>query len=121
MKRFVSYLIPIVSLVLFVFIMQGGYYYITSLTDKNAIPQHIELVKNDLKAERWDNAQENLDNLNLAWKKTIPSIQIHAEMNAIDSIKENIARLSGSIEAKDLGLALAELSELSEHWDNLKN
>jgi hypothetical protein len=101
--------------------MQGGCYYISSFTDKNIIPQHIELVKNDLKTERWDNAQEDLHHLDLAWKRAVPSLQFHAEMDAIDGIQENLARLSGSIDAQDLGLALAELSELAEHWENLKN
>jgi len=43
-----------------------------------------------------------LTEFRLAWKKVIPKIQFHAEMDAIDGIKENIARLDGSIEAEDM-------------------
>ncbi|PKM78679.1 MAG: hypothetical protein CVU90_01385 [Firmicutes bacterium HGW-Firmicutes-15] len=121
MRKWISYVVPIVTLVIFILIMQGGYYYITSMSDKNTIPQYISIVENDVKADRWDNAKEDLNNLDLAWKKAIPKVQFHAEMDAIDGIKENLARLSGSIDAKDLGLSLAELRELAEHWENLKN
>jgi hypothetical protein len=121
MKKLTFYLIPVVTLLSFVFIMQGGYYFLTSRADKNDITNYINQVENDMKNAHWDQAQENLDLLNSAWKKTVPRVQYHAEMNAIDGIKENLARLSGSIDAQDLGLALTELRELAEHWENLKN
>lgn len=121
MRKLASYVVPIFTLIIFVLVMQGGYYYITSLADKNTIPQYIDIIENDIKADRWDRAQVDLTNLDSAWKKAIPKVQFHAEMDAIDGIKENMARLSGSIDAKDLGLSLAELHELAEHWENLKN
>ncbi len=121
MKKMASYLFPIVTLLIFVFIMQGGCYFITSIKDKNDIPNYISQVENDIKNAHWDQAREDLDSLDSAWKKAVPKVQYHAEMDAIDGIKENLARLSGSIAAKDLGLALAELRELAEHWENLKN
>ncbi len=121
MKKWACYLIPIVSLIVFVLIMQGGCYFISSQSDKDAIPQYIDQTETDLKAGNWDIAHEDLQRLDLAWKKVIPRIQFHAEMDAMDGIKEDIARLNGSIDAEDLGLSLAELAELSEHWENLKN
>jgi hypothetical protein len=120
-RKLVAYVIPIVTLVIFVFIMQGGYYYISSMADKNTIPNYIERIEVDIKTARWENAREDLDSLNSTWKKAVPKVQFHAEMDAIDGIKENLARLSGSIDAEDLGLALVELRELAEHWENLKN
>jgi len=121
MKKWASYLIPIISLVIFVFIMEGGCYFISSRSDKDAIPQYINQIEIDLNSERWDNAREDVNRLDLAWKKAIPRIQFHAEMDAIDGIKEDIARLNGAIDAKDLGISLAELAELAEHWENLKS
>jgi len=121
MRKWACYLIPIVSLIIFVVVMQGGLYFMCSRSVKGAVPQYINQVETDLHAQRWDVAQEDLHGLDLAWKKVIPIIQFHAEMDAIDGIKENIARLNGSIEAQDLGLSLAELDELAEHWENLKN
>ena len=121
MRKWASYLIPVVSLIVFVLIMQGGCYFFTSQSDKDAIPQYINKVESDIEAGRWDIAHEDLQRLDLAWKKVVPRIQFHAEMDAMDGIKEDIARLNGSIDAEDLGLSLAELAELSEHWENLKN
>lgn len=121
MKKMVSYLIPLVTLLIFVFIMQGGYYLVSSMTDKNDIPDYINQVENDIRNAHWDQAREDLDRLDSAWKKAVPRVQFHAEMDAIDDIKENLARLSGSLDAEDLGLALTELRELAEHWENLKN
>lgn len=101
--------------------MQGGCYYLTSWPDRNIIPEYVNEIESDINEEEWDTAQEDLHRLDLAWKKAVPILQFHAEMDAIDGIKEKIARLSGSIEAEDRGLALAELKELAEHWENLKN
>lgn len=116
-----SYFFPLVILIIFIFIMQGGCYYIYSLPDKDLIPRHVNQLETDLKAGQWDNAREDLQQLDTAWEKVIPAIQLHAEMDAIDGIKADLARLNGSIEAKDPGLALAEINELFEHWENLKN
>lgn len=121
MKKMAFYLIPIVTLLIFVFIMQGGCYYATSISDRNDIPNYINQLENDMVNAHWDQAREDLVRLDLAWKKAVPKVQYHAEMNAIDGIKEDLARLSGSIDAEDLGLGLAELRELAEHWENLKN
>jgi hypothetical protein len=121
LRKWIFYSIPIFTLIIFVAIMQGGYYYITSLSNKNDIPQYIERLNNDLKYSHWDTAREDLQHLDVAWKKAVPRLQFHAEMDAIDSIKADLARLSGSIDAQDLEGALPELRELAEHWENLKN
>lgn len=121
MRKLLSYLIPIVSIIVFIIVMQGGCYFMYSRSNREAVPNYISQIETDLKAGHWDNARDNLLGLDQAWKKLIPGIQLHAEMDAIDGIKENIARLNGSIAAQDLGLALSEINELSEHWENLKN
>ncbi len=121
MRKWTSYLGPFLVLILFVFIMEGGLYFMFPRSTKDAIPQYISQIETDLKTEQWDAALQDLQNLNLSWKKVVPIIQVHAEMDEIDDIKADIARLNGSIEAKDLGLALSELDELAEHWRNLKN
>lgn len=121
MRKWTSYLGPFIVLIIFVFIMEGGLYTLCSRSTKEAIPQYIDQVESDLKAEEWDAARHDLQNLDLAWKKIVPIIQFHAEMDEIDGIKADFARLNGSIDAHDRGLALSELGELAEHWKNLKD
>jgi hypothetical protein len=101
--------------------MEGGLYFMCSRSTKEAIPQYIDQVESDLKAEEWDAARQDVQHLDLAWRKVVPFIQFHAEMDQIDGIKSDFARLNGSIDAEDLGLALSELGELAEHWENLKD
>lgn len=121
MQKWTSYLGPFILLIIFIFIMEGGIYFLCPKSTKEAIPQYMQQVESDLQAERWDAARQDLQHLDIAWKKVVPIIQFHAEMDAIDSIKSDLARLNGSIEAQDLGLALSELNEMAEHWENLKN
>jgi hypothetical protein len=121
MKKTTFFLIPLLTLLSFVFIMQGGYYFLTSRADKNNIPYYISQVEKDIKNAHWDQAREDLDLLNSALEKAVPKVQYHAEMNSLEGIKKSLARLSGSIDAEDLGLALVEIRELAEHWENLKN
>lgn len=120
-RKWVSYLIPLLTIILFIVVMEGGYYYVTSLDDRNTMPDYIQQVNEDLRTDQWDDARESLDRLELEWNKNVPRIQYHAEMDAIENIEEDIARLKGAIDAQDLGLSLAEISALSEHWENLTN
>jgi len=121
MNKIASYLIPAVTLAVFVMIMQGGYYYISSGTDRHDFNRYVNQIENEIKSSQWDMARKDLQSLDSVWKKEIPRIQFHAEMDEIDSIKADLARLSGSIDVEDPEGALPELRELAEHWENLKN
>ncbi|MDD4803418.1 MAG: DUF4363 family protein [Syntrophomonas sp.] len=121
MSKITSYIIPIFTLIFFVFIMQGGLFWATSQQEKKDMLQYSSQIENDIINGHWEQARGNLKHLDLSFKKAVPKLQYHAEIDAIDSIKEDLARLGGYIDAEQMGSSLAELRELNEHWDNLKN
>ena len=121
MNKIIAVIIPIAALLLFVGVMQGACYYLSSHQTRNAMNEYMGLVENDLQAQQWEKASSDLQGLDSIWEKSIPWLQFHAEMVAIDDIKKNMARLRGAIEAQDQPLSLVEISELEEHWENLKN
>ncbi|NLZ51688.1 MAG: DUF4363 family protein [Thermoanaerobacteraceae bacterium] len=120
MRRFVFYLIPIVTLAIFFAIMNGG------LILKNSIGEpdhHFIKYYNDIKAyindEQWEQAIAHSQKLEDAWRKKIPWIQFSVERDQINGIDVALARLTGYLEARDKAGALAELYEAKRHWDDL--
>lgn len=121
MRKYIWFIVPVLSLVLFVVIMQGGLYYIGCRAESEAIPYHLEQLNNDIETGNWESAHRNLQLVEQEWHQAEPIIQYHAEMDDMNTIKSDIARLYGSIAAQDLGLSLAELGDLSEHWNKVNN
>lgn len=121
MKKVAQYILPIIALSLFIAVMQGSFFFFTPAAVKKSFPRQIEIVEQDILASRWDTASHDLNQLQQTWQKIVPGIQLHAEKDAIDGIKINLGRLSGSIKAKDQGDSLSELGEINEHWNNLTN
>jgi hypothetical protein len=121
MKKVIEYILPIIVLALFIAVMQGSYFHFTPKQTRESFPRQIKVLEQDILASHWDTASDDLNKLEQTWERIIPGIQLHAEMDAIDGIKINLGRLSGSIKAKDRGDSLSELGELNEHWNNLTN
>lgn len=119
MRKFVYYSIPIITLVIFTFVMLSGTYFKNSRIIKGDFPEYLETVKSDISSEQWDNAASDVDKLDNSWKRVVRRVQFSAERNEINDININLSRLRGAIGAKDKSIALVELSEARMHWDNL--
>ena len=119
MRRFIVIAIPIVTLVFFVLLMLSGDVLKQSFGRDDDIPQSIEAIIQDINNENWEAANRNTDNLATAWNKVVKRVQFSSERNEIDAFSTNVARLRGSIKAKDKSNVLVELSEAYEHWNNL--
>jgi hypothetical protein len=83
------------------------------------IPGLVQIITNDIKAEKWEDASKNTQRLNIAWSKIVNRVQFSSERDEIISFTMNVARLRGAIMAKDKSIALSELSEALEHWREL--
>lgn len=119
MRKFMIIAIPIATLVLFILIMLSGDILKQPLVGGDNVPQSIETVVYAISHENWEAADEATENLNRVWDKVVTRVQFSAERNEIDDLTINIARLRGSIQAKDKASGLMELSEAYEHWENL--
>lgn len=118
-NKIIRYMIPLLVLVVFVVIMQGGIYKLGSQDNKNKVYHYKSLLASNIEAEKWTNASADFDELEVRWNKLIPRLEYHAEMNAITGIDVSLGRLKGFIAAHDKGGALAELGEINKYLDNL--
>ncbi|HZK53563.1 MAG TPA: DUF4363 family protein [Desulfosporosinus sp.] len=119
MRKFIVIALPIVTLVLFVLVMQSGDILKQPLVGDDNVPQAIETVIQDINHENWEAATQNTENLKRAWDKVVNRVQFSGERNVIDALTVNIARLQGAVQAQDKATGLTELSEAYEHWKNL--
>lgn len=119
MRKFIITIIPIITLALFIFIMNSDILFKQPLTKNDDIPNSIQLVKAAVENERWEEANTKTDNLSESWQKVVNRVQFSAEKNEINDFNRCIARLRGAITTKDKSCAIIELSEAYEHWVNL--
>ena len=119
MKKFISYSIPIVTLTVFVFLMLGGNYFKKPHNPSEDVVALVALSVNHAKVENWNMLNQDIANIDFAWKKITPRIQFSVERDEIYNISLNIARLKGSISAEDKPSTIIELNEIIENWAEL--
>ena len=119
MKKFISYTIPIVTLTVFVLIMLSGNYFKKPRNSSEDVVSFVELSVGHANSEKWDKLEQDVTNIDFAWKKIIPRIQFSVERDEIYNISLNIASLRGSIASKDKSSTLIELNEIIENWNEL--
>lgn len=119
MKKFISYAIPIVALTAFILLMLGGNYLKRPLNSSEDVVAFTEISIKHAKVEKWDMLQQDIVNIDTAWKKIIPRIQFSVERDEIYNISLNIARLKGSIASEDKTSTMIELNEIIENWNEL--
>lgn len=119
MRTFLVKAIPIVTITLFVLVMISDNFFKKPLGKNDNLPKCIQLVMEDVKNDKWNDASNETDQLSKAWKKVVKRIQFSAEKDEIDSLTMNISRLRGAIATKDKSNAFMELNEAYEHWDNI--
>lgn len=113
--------IPIVAIALFICIMLSGSYLKKSFGNDDNVTKHFDEIVKDVDNLDWDEAEEEIESLDKAWKKVIKRIQFSAERDEINYLSTNIARLRGAIMAEDRSNALIELNEAYNHFEHLGN
>ena len=119
MKKFISYAIPIVTLTAFILLMLGGNYLERPMNPSENVVAFAKVSIEHAKVEKWDMLQQDVANIDFAWKKIIPRIQFSVERDELYNISLNIARLKGSITSQDKASTIIELNEIIENWDEL--
>ncbi len=120
MRKFLIITIPIVTIVFFILVMESDILLKRPLgNNNNSIPKSINTVINDIQRDDWDKAVKDTNNLSEVWKKIVRRVQFSSERDEINAFSINLARLRGSILAKDKAGAFSELYEAYEHWEDL--
>ena len=118
MRKFLVRAIPVATLILFISVMQSDIIY-KIYFDNNNITDSINLIKNDIRDDKWIEADANIKQLSESWKRVVRIIQFSAELDEIKLLDKNISRLQGAAMAKDKTNAFMELNEALEHWENI--
>lgn len=119
MQRVEYYVVITLIFAGFIFIMNGGDLFKKPLGTQDNFVLYLDRARENISAGEWEQAIDNNDKLNRAWKKIVPRIQFSVEKDEINAINVSLARLKGSIATRDKKPALVELSEIREHWENL--
>jgi hypothetical protein len=119
MKKFISYVLPIATLLLFVLLMLGGNYLKKPRNPSEDVIAFVNQSIDHVQTEKWDMLQQDIASIDTAWKKIVPRIQFSVERDEIYNIYLNLARLRGSIASEDKSSTLIELNEIIENWDEL--
>ncbi|MCY6960298.1 DUF4363 family protein [Clostridium brassicae] len=120
MNKGKAYIIPIITIIIFIGVMTSGGFLKKSFNDKDNVINYIDIIKQDITNENWNQAGKDLEYLKNAWNIVGKRVQFSVERNEMIMINTNIARLEGAIWAKDKSEGLIEISEIIEHWRDLE-
>ncbi len=119
MRRFLTIAIPIVSLIIFVLIMQSGRLLKESFSLDDDVKMIINTLKEEIDYEKWDEINQTVNDLDKAWKIVASRLQFSVEREQINDLSKNIARLKGAAKANDKANSLIELYEVENTWENI--
>lgn len=119
MRKFIYYLVPILTIIVFVLFMHSNTYLKKPTGQGDDVAHFFQAVKKDIEQSDWTKAYKDSEHLETAWQKIITRIQFNVDRDDVQKLDSNLARLKGYIEAKDKAGAMAELSEAVRHWHDL--
>lgn len=119
MKKFLQYILPIAAIIIFMLVMLSGNYLKKPRNPSEDVVGYVTELLEDVRRDKWSNAEDNVIKLEAAWKKISRRIQFSVELVDIFDINNNIARLKGAISGKDQTNALMELYQIQENWSLL--
>lgn len=119
LKKFLLFLIPLLTLVLFILIMNSGSLLKKPLGEDDRLYETIQQIEADVKEKNWDKANNKINYAETAWKKIVRRIQFSVEKEYIFQINETLSRIKGGIKVKDDKAIIEEIYYFYELWDKL--
>lgn len=119
MTKTIYYCVALLVIACSVFIMTGGEIMKKSWYEADNVVGYADHLDTALKQQDWPQAQLEHAALSRAWKHVMPRIQFSVEKDEMNAINTNLARIQAYILCQDQTGALAETSELRDHWINL--
>jgi len=119
-KKIVKYIIPAITISVFIAIMTTGGLLKKPFGKDDDIAKCIENLKKDAMSEQWDKAEIDLNNLKRAWRIVEKRVQFSVERDEMLSINTSIARIEGGVLVHDKAQTVTEISEMMGHWEELE-
>lgn len=115
-KKIIYYSIPVLTLILFIIIMTSGILLKNSMKSSQEINEYLSKIKTNIVDEEWDQAHKNFVKLKNMWDIVKKWIQFSVERDEFIRFDLALARLEGTIMARDKVSALIAINETTEIW-----
>ena len=119
MNKYVSYGVSALLLLIFVAVMTSGNLVKQPFGQSDQVERFMVQLEAAISNEEWDHAEKVVESLDSAWKQVRKRVQFSVERDEIIELNRTVARLKGSVNAKDKNNALVEIYEAKEIWDDL--
>lgn len=119
MKGFGFIFIPVFLIGIFILSMTTGILLKKPFLGHDDVLHHVHVLKEDVRNEQWDKAEDHLIKAKKAWKTVSKRIQFSSEREEMRLISRIFVRIHGFIEAREKGSILAEIAEIEYLWDEL--
>ena len=89
---------------------------------KNAhFSEQLSQLESSIRNKDWDQADENYEVAEKAWKKMKPLVQVDIDHDYVHEIEENFAKLKEYIDTEEQPDALASLLLIKETWGDIES
>lgn len=117
--KYVKYGVSALLLLLFIAVMTTGNLLKKPFGQSDQVEKFMIQLETAVTNEEWENAEKTVETLDSAWKQVRKRVQFSIERDEIIELNRTVARLKGSVSAKDKNSALVEIYEAREIWDDL--
>lgn len=118
MKKILLLSVPIITIGIFILIMNSGFLF--EKPDNYSVPDHAEIIRQSIINDDWTAVEKEINQMkDVVEKRIFPFIQFSVEKNEMIDLDLNMARIKGCVDSKDKSLALVYLQELKNNWYNL--
>ncbi|QTM98774.1 DUF4363 family protein [Sediminibacillus dalangtanensis] len=119
MKKFLLYFIPLLTLSVFIAVMNSGAFLKQPLGKDDRLYESIQLIEAGVKNKDWSKVKTETAKMEKAWDKIARRIQFSVEKEQLLEIDGTIARIRGAVEAEDDQSVLEEIYYYYGQWEQL--
>ncbi|ADC51709.1 hypothetical protein BpOF4_18340 [Alkalihalophilus pseudofirmus OF4] len=119
MRKFLLYAIPILFMIVSFSIMISGIWLKEPLGSDDHLLSYIQNVEENVKAENWEQADQEHQKAERAWRKISKRVQYSVERDDMMAITEVLSRIEGGIKAKDEPTILPDIYYFYGIWKDL--
>ncbi|MED1600379.1 DUF4363 family protein [Alkalihalophilus marmarensis] len=119
MRKFLLYAIPILFMIVSFSIMISGMWLKEPLGSDDHLLSYIQNVEENVKAENWEQADQEHQKAQHAWRKISKRVQYSVERDDMMAITEVLSRIEGGIKAKDEPTIMPDIYYFYGIWKDL--
>lgn len=116
MKRFHVLVMLIIAVIA---VLCSCTFMVGPLDRKAGFSARLEQLEDNIRNERWIQAEVELKHVNETWRKIKPWIQIDIDHDYVHELEENLAKLEGYIDTEEKAESLGTILMLNETWEDI--